>query len=294
MATTPPGWYDDGHGAMRWWDGAQWTEHVAAPDPETDDRAEAPTEADIVAANEAAEAEQAQAAELDPAVALGVGIPSAAATPEFPQYSGEPPYPADQPAGVSPAPGAYPAGYPGTDGAPGAFTAATEPRKSKLWILWVVLGVVLLGIVIAAAIVIPLLFLSLTGGNGSQGGAGPQGADQEAAVAAVELYDDAWQNADCEAYEQSTTEDFRAASQLEDCEAFTSTATEFSASVQDYVVSVTDIETDGDAIIVSTTETYNALFDEDGAPLDEPAPDEVDYEYTVIQVDGDWVIDYLE
>ena len=40
------------------------------------------------------------------------------------------------------------------------FTAATEPRKSKLWIVWVVLGVVLLGIVIAAAVVIPLLFLS--------------------------------------------------------------------------------------------------------------------------------------
>ena len=25
MATTPPGWYDDGRGALRWWDGAQWT-----------------------------------------------------------------------------------------------------------------------------------------------------------------------------------------------------------------------------------------------------------------------------
>ncbi|MGA1827655.1 DUF2510 domain-containing protein, partial [Microbacterium sp.] len=34
MATTPPGWYDDERGALRWWDGAQWTEHVQAPDPE--------------------------------------------------------------------------------------------------------------------------------------------------------------------------------------------------------------------------------------------------------------------
>ncbi|MGA7147103.1 MAG: DUF2510 domain-containing protein, partial [Microbacterium sp.] len=47
MATTPPGWYDDGHGALRWWDGAGWTAHVVAPDTETD--ADAPTEAEIVA-----------------------------------------------------------------------------------------------------------------------------------------------------------------------------------------------------------------------------------------------------
>ena len=25
IVTTPAGWYDDGHGALRWWDGAQWT-----------------------------------------------------------------------------------------------------------------------------------------------------------------------------------------------------------------------------------------------------------------------------
>lgn len=31
--TTPPGWYPDGQGGQRWWDGTQWTEHTmpAAP-----------------------------------------------------------------------------------------------------------------------------------------------------------------------------------------------------------------------------------------------------------------------
>lgn len=33
-ATTPAGWYDDGSGRQRWWDGSQWTNNfapVAAP-----------------------------------------------------------------------------------------------------------------------------------------------------------------------------------------------------------------------------------------------------------------------
>lgn len=35
--TTPAGWYDDGSGSRRWWDGHQWTDHVvAAPLPTTE------------------------------------------------------------------------------------------------------------------------------------------------------------------------------------------------------------------------------------------------------------------
>ena len=30
---TPAGWYDDGSGAQRYWDGNVWTSHVALPDP---------------------------------------------------------------------------------------------------------------------------------------------------------------------------------------------------------------------------------------------------------------------
>jgi hypothetical protein len=35
VASPPPGWYSDpvGDGSIRWWSGAQWTHHVAAPSP---------------------------------------------------------------------------------------------------------------------------------------------------------------------------------------------------------------------------------------------------------------------
>ena len=283
MATTPPGWYDDGHGGLRWWDGARWTEHVATPDAVTDESA--PSEADILAASEAeAEDESARvAADVDAATALGLGVPPAAGAPQYAAATGHPDHPQ----------GAYPGGFPGSDGPAGAFTAATEPRKSNLWILWVVLGVVMLGIVIAAAVVIPLIFLSLTSGS-SQSSVDASGADEQAAVAAVELYDDAWQNVDCDAYVDSTSESFREVSQLPDCEAFTETASEFAVSVEDYAVTVTDIEAEGDTIVVSTTESYNALLDDEGNPLDAPQAEELDYVYTVVSVDGDWVIDQLE
>lgn len=32
-ASAAPGWYPDGSGAQRWWDGRGWTEHVSAPAP---------------------------------------------------------------------------------------------------------------------------------------------------------------------------------------------------------------------------------------------------------------------
>lgn len=33
MADAQAGWYDDGSGRMRWWDGQQWTDEYQAPTP---------------------------------------------------------------------------------------------------------------------------------------------------------------------------------------------------------------------------------------------------------------------
>lgn len=277
----PPGWYDDGHGALRWWDGSGWTEHVATPDPLPDPGA-APAAPVAHAASPTPAAEPGAA---DPGV-----TPAAAAEPLPPELAehdpatGAPPY--ATPAG-------YPGGYLGGPAPAGAFVAATEAKKSKAWIVWVVIGVVLLGIVIAAAVLIPLLFLGLNSGGSGSGGTQPADGDQAAAVDAVELYDDAWQDADCDAYLASTTEDFRIGQSLPDCETFVPEAEAFDDSFEDYEVEVTGISQDGDTITVSTSETFLSLFDEEGAPVTEPVPGEAIYEYTVINVDGAWLIDAL-
>lgn len=276
MTTTPPGWYDDGHGALRWWDGQQWTEHVAQPDAES---SPAPTEAEIVAGRLGLEHETAPAvesaapAQADPFAQPGpTGQPGLSAQPGYAAA----PYTADAQG--------YPQGaYPGA-AAGGAFAAATEPRKSsKLWIVWVVLGVVLLGIVIAAAVLIPLLMLSA-----ATAGSTGDTDDERAAVSAVELYDDAWQDGDCDALTRATTENFRVENGFTDCATFEDQAAAFNAGLDDYDIRVTDVETLGEEIVVTTEETYTEISDGDDA---ESTQGSAVYEYTLVESGDAWLID---
>lgn len=148
--TTPAGWYDDGSGRQRWWDGEQWTEHFApeatAPDQPSEQIVEeplpvVPTEADIDAtitvAEENVPSDPAGASEdstdsADEAPAFSAPEPPAYTAPEEPSYSAPsyeaPAYVAPEaPVYVAPeAPGyaapAYAApGYPST--APGSAPA---------------------------------------------------------------------------------------------------------------------------------------------------------------------------
>lgn len=162
--TTPAGWYDDGSGRQRWWDGQQWTEHFA-PDQAAEQAAaeplpEVPTEAEIeqtIAEADHADASAADATAADatePGEAAPDASPSAVsdipsytapetpafAAPEPPSFSA--PEPPAAPSYGSPAPSygssapsysapASPGGYPGAapaypPAAPtGAYPAAT-------------------------------------------------------------------------------------------------------------------------------------------------------------------------
>lgn len=256
MTNLPPGWYDDGRGALRWWDGAAWTEHVAAPDPEP-------------VAGAAPEPEGIDA--LPPELAYA-----------------EPTVPLVPPYAASP-------GYPGSAAPSGVFAAATQPQKSKTWI-WVVAGIALLAIVVAAAVLIPVLLLgAAVNGNSSSAGTpvpvAPTDQDEDAAVAVVELYDDAWQSVDCDKFFASTTESFRTLIQLADCATFEAEAQAFGDSVQNYSLTVTGIESAESGITVRTSETYESFYDEEGNPVDPPVPFEDNYTYSLVpQADG-WAID---
>ncbi|WP_067201006.1 DUF2510 domain-containing protein [Microbacterium sp. XT11] len=53
--TTPAGWYDDGSGRQRWWDGVQWTEHFA-PAAASAQTTDAAAEADLATGSARTEA----------------------------------------------------------------------------------------------------------------------------------------------------------------------------------------------------------------------------------------------
>jgi hypothetical protein len=275
MTSTSPGWYDDGHGAIRWWDGAVWTEHVATPDPALPRQRPSAIPADEYAAEQPTAVteplyprEQTWTAPSAP-YAVG-GYPGDAA-------GGYPGY----------APGVYPGAEAAQYGAPA--TTTTEHRRSKLWIVWVVLGVIVLGVVIALAVTIPLLLQSVGEATGSSDP--PTTADKQAAGNSVERYNEAWMSGDCEAYMATTTEDFRGSMEITNCETFAVESRVFASGVDDYVTTIGDVETVGNSIAVSATESYTSQFDAEGNRTDEPQEYEDHYEYIVVRSDGGWAID---
>ncbi|MFB4350454.1 DUF2510 domain-containing protein [Microbacterium sp. CR_7] len=127
--TTPAGWYDDGSGRQRWWDGTQWTEHFApstdAADPGVSQTADSSSAADASSAvsstDESSVPESAAAAET----AAAVESISAVESGSWEQPSTGAPAPSTEPAyGQAPSDDATP-----SDSA--SSSASTEPPAAS-------------------------------------------------------------------------------------------------------------------------------------------------------------------
>ncbi|REJ04368.1 DUF2510 domain-containing protein [Microbacterium bovistercoris] len=120
----PAGWYDDGSGRQRWWDGAQWTDQFAPEQFESG----APTSAGSL--------QQDLSAEL---AAAGVPEPAGQQSPGFAADG----YPLTGQDTGSAYPGAYtPSAYP-VGGVPGG------PEKKKPTVLaWIAFGIAILGLLL--------------------------------------------------------------------------------------------------------------------------------------------------
>ncbi len=117
--TTPPGWYPDGQGGQRWWDGTQWTEHTQPP--------AAPAAPSAPAAPAAPAAPSVPGADLPTQVApnRATGYPQQGA-PQHPQQPQQPQQP--QPGYGAPAGGyGQPAGQPGGYGQPAGQPGWGQP-----------------------------------------------------------------------------------------------------------------------------------------------------------------------
>lgn len=139
--TTPAGWYDDGSGSQRWWDGQQWTEHVVtAPQP--------PAEPAVPAVPTAPGNES-----ETPSFAAPAAEPAPFAPPYMmtPATAAEPAY-APGPAGVT---------YPGAAGVPGDPWAAPAAPPAVTGVP--VLGIIGLATVVAGVVCACIPIIAIAG-----------------------------------------------------------------------------------------------------------------------------------
>ncbi len=287
--STPPGWYPDGQGGQRWWDGNQWTEHTLPPD--TSDRpaaSEQPTQpgpSDVTqvrpggptgqepGGDRPAGADSGQPPAGMPTQVVGSGGPAQPGAEPGGQPGGQPGaqpgYPgAPQQGGYGQQPG-YPGapqqgGYPGQPGQPGqpAWQGQQYSGGSGGGLNAKLLGII--GGGVALVIILVIVLFVVLGGSG-----GPKGV--------VEDFIDA---DSCSEAEDLVTDDFRESfgectdEQLEGFEG---------GDEGDFDVEVKDEKIDGDKATVDV-ESSGSFGGEDFSETTT---------FSLVKEDGDWKIDSI-
>lgn len=302
--TTPPGWYPDGQGGQRWWDGTQWTEHTQPPPADTPLEPQAPQlpgdQATVVAPNRAADFNPGQ----NPAQGQPYGAPSGQ------QPSGQQPFgqPAGQPVYGQPA-GQQAYGQPGYGqqfGQPnyGAGTGGSGGSGGK-GKLFAIIGGGLAALLFV--IILLVVLLKVVGGGGAEGTAKDYLEAQnyfdpdfkaQCELLVEDAQDDLLEGADaddCDEYAQDQEEEYE--DQLEEeldssCDV---TFDDVRGDV-DYKVEIKDVDEKGDDEAVVSYE-ITTEFTGDKDVLEECGEDEDDAEESyeselkVVQEDGDWRVD---
>ncbi|HYG94832.1 MAG TPA: DUF2510 domain-containing protein [Nocardioides sp.] len=280
--STPAGWYPDGQGGQRWWDGTQWTEHTQPP-------------AGQAAAPAAPEAGAPPAQPAPPKVP-GADLPTQVAPNRSTDYPaagqpgppGQPGYGAPQQAyGAAQAGGQYGQPGPGQPGQPPfgqgyvGSTGGGGNRKKLAIIGGAVVGLIL--VVVVAFLVLGALF-----------GGGPEDvADDYLSASAdgdieelCELSSKNTQEAEFESYDVDNCGDYTDA--IEDSSDFE----EFEQVRDDFDVSyeLGDVKEDDDTAEVKFTSTteYNGDDEELGDLLSEEESEGTIY---LVKEDGDWKVD---
>lgn len=149
LMTTPAGWYDDGSGNRRWWDGLRWTEHVVTGHPA------AVTEPEVTTST----AEEAQVATDSPAPAAATDLEPAPFAPPYTlahQMPATPAYPAAT-AGTASSNGAISAPYGGYPAASWPTTPTPQARPGVPVVGIIGLAAAVIGVVCACIPVIAIV-----------------------------------------------------------------------------------------------------------------------------------------
>lgn len=313
--TTPPGWYPDGQGGQRWWDGTQWTEHTqpaqgAAPEtPQTPQAPQLPADqATVVAPNRAADFNQGGAQQ-------GYGQPQGGQPAQPQQYGapagqqayGQPAGQYGQPAGQQiygqPAGQQFGQQY-GQPNFSGGGSGGKGKGKGKLF---AIIGGALAALLFAIILVVVLLKVL--------GGGGPEGVAKDY-LEAQNFVDPNFEN-QCELLIEDSQKDLLEGADADDCGEYAENSQkDFDDELDeplseddscdktfediqgdfDYEVEIKEVNEDGDdaaTVEYEITSRFTGDKDiiKDCGGDDEDEENTSDGELKLVKEDGDWKVD---
>lgn len=304
--STPPGWYPDGQGGQRWWDGTQWTEHTQPPEggasgtPATPPTPGPSDQATVVAPNRAADFNQGGAQP-------GYGQPAAQQPPAQQPYGQQPGQPGAQQGWGQPGqPGQQGWGQPaqqqpygggGGYGGPGYGqpTGGGGGGKGKLFAI--IGGLVA---VVVLAIVAVFVLLKVVGGGDPKGVTEDYlRAQSEVDVKTLcELSTKDKQDEEFEEYDVDNCDDYVDAAEKDIDESFKEFEDAAGESFEDiiddweFTFEIGDVEEDGDTARVDWTSKSEYKGDNDKAVEAFGGEDVDEDEGTALlcKEDGDWKV----